>query len=353
VQSSNLYPAIKPVTIKKIEIEREELILSISAVEKLFTVFNETAQILQEELSITYLDALAETGENLFQDTVLQEELSEVTVKRLEKSYKQIQLEKYSNEEIRKSYQLAILKGMKENVQPNHQMTPDAVCILFGYLVSKFIKAPSFKLLDPAVGTGNLLTAVLNMQPNKTIEATGIEVDDLLIRLAYINANLQSHPIQFFNQDSLEPLFVDPQDAVICDLPVGYYPDDVRASEYELKAKSGHSYAHHLFIEQSTRYLKPGGYMFLLIPNGLFESDQASQLHDFIKEHLIIQGVLQLPLSMFKNKNAAKSIFILQKKGEDVKPPKHALLADLPALTNAAAVDNIFRKIEDWINENK
>lgn len=327
--------------------------MGISAVEKLFTVFNETAQILQEELSCTYLDALAETGENLFQDTVLQEELSEITVKRLRKKYKEINLAKYSNEEIRKAYQLSILKGMKENVQPNHQMTPDAVGMLFGYLVSKFIKAPSFKLLDPAVGTGNLLTTVLNMQPNKTIEATGIDIDDLLIRLAYVNANLQSHPIQLFNQDSLQPLFVEPQDAVICDLPVGYYPDDDRAAEYELKAKSGHSYAHHLFIEQSTRYLKPGGYMFLLIPNGLFESDQASQLHDFIKEYLVIQGVLQLPLSMFKNKNASKSIFIIQKKGDDVKPPKQVLLAELPTLSNAGAVDKIFRKIEAWINENK
>lgn len=64
--------------------------MGISAVEKLFTVFNETAQILQEELSCTYLDALAETGENLFQDTVLQEELSEITVKRLRKNIKRL-----------------------------------------------------------------------------------------------------------------------------------------------------------------------------------------------------------------------------------------------------------------------
>ena len=36
-------------------------------VEQLFYEFDETAQILQSELSCTYLDALGETGENFFQ----------------------------------------------------------------------------------------------------------------------------------------------------------------------------------------------------------------------------------------------------------------------------------------------
>lgn len=40
--------------------------MNISPVEELFTLFNETALILQEELACSYLEALAETGENLF-----------------------------------------------------------------------------------------------------------------------------------------------------------------------------------------------------------------------------------------------------------------------------------------------
>ena len=43
-------------------------------VEQLFNEINETAQILQEELSCTYLDALGETGENFFHGKVIQEE---------------------------------------------------------------------------------------------------------------------------------------------------------------------------------------------------------------------------------------------------------------------------------------
>jgi site-specific DNA-methyltransferase (adenine-specific) len=322
--------------------------MKISPVEELFTLFNETAIVLQEEMSCTYLEALAETGENLFHSSILQEELSELTVKRLKKQYEQVNLERFSKEEIRKAFQLAILKGMKENIQPNHQMTPDTVGILVGYLVSKFVQKTEYRLLDPAVGTGNLLTTVLNQQAQKNIESFGADIDDILIKLAYVNANLQEHSVRFFHQDSLEPLFLDPIDVVVSDLPVGFYPNDLRAADYQIKAKEGHTYSHHLFIEQSAKHTVPGGYLFFLIPNGLFESEQASLLHEYIKEHLIVQGLIQLPETMFKNKNAEKSILILQKKGENIQPPKEALLVQLPSLSSSAVMEKVLGKMDEW-----
>ncbi|WP_428911318.1 class I SAM-dependent methyltransferase [Niallia sp. Krafla_26] len=327
--------------------------MKITPIEELFTVVNETATLIQEEMNCTYLEALAETGENLFQQSVIQGELSELTKKRLKKSYESIHLGKFSKEEIRKSFQLAILKGMKESVQPNHQMTPDTIGMLIGYLLKKFIKDNNYRLLDPAVGTGNLLTAAINQEPEKTVEGIGVEIDDLLIKLAYISANLQEHPIQFFNQDSLEPLFIEPVDAVISDLPVGYYPNDVRAADYDLKVDEGHTYAHHLFIEQSIRHVKPSGYLFFVIPNSLFESEQSKKLHEYLNKNVYIQGVIQLPLSMFKNKDAGKSILILQKKSDDIKPPKQVLLVNMPSLSNTGGVENIVTKIDHWIKENK
>lgn len=327
--------------------------MKVSPVEKLFTLFNETAMILQEELSCTYLEALAETGENIFEGTVLQEGMSELTIKKLEKKYHELQLDEFSNEEIRKAYQLVILKGMKESVQTNHQMTPDSVGMLVGYLVENFLKSKDITILDPAVGTGNLLTAVLNKQPHTVSSAIGVDVDDLLVKLAFVNSNLQKHPIQLYNQDSLEPLFVDPVDVVISDLPVGFYPNDIRAGDYKLKAANGHSYAHHLLMEQSINHVKAGGYLFFIIPNGLFESEEAGSLKEYFRENVIVQGLLQLPLNMFKNKNSAKSILILQKKGEDVTPPKQALLVNLPSLSSGQAMDSILTQIRKWISENK
>ncbi|MGG1689449.1 class I SAM-dependent methyltransferase [Heyndrickxia ginsengihumi] len=327
--------------------------MSESPVEKIFEVLNESSQILQHSLSCTYLEALAETGENLFEGKILQEGLKDNTIKKLEDLYHHFNIGEFSKEQVRKAYQLAMLKGMKDYVQANHQMTPDTIGLFMSYLISKFMdRVQAYSMLDPAVGTGNLLTTILNQQENKNITAYGVEIDEILIKLAYVGANLQQQQIEFFNQDSLAHLFIDPVDVVVCDLPVGYYPNDIGANEYILKADQGHSYAHHLFIEQSLKHTKPGGYLFFLIPNQLFESKEAPKLHQFLKEHAYIQAILQLPLSIFKNEQSAKSIFVLQKTAENISAPNQVLLANLPSLSNQQAVQDMIKKIDAWCAEN-
>jgi site-specific DNA-methyltransferase (adenine-specific) len=327
---------------------------AVSKVENLFSLMNESAELISKELNCTYIEAVAETGENLFQNEVLQEDMSEIAKKNLAKKYEQLNIRSYEKEEIRKAFQLVILKGLKEGAHANHQMTPDTVGLFTGYLVNKFASdQKEISLLDPAVGTGNLLTTVLNHLKQEHTESFGVEVDDLLIKLAFLNANLGEHSVQFYNQDSLEPLYVDPVDYVICDLPIGYYPNDVGADKFELKADSGHSYSHHLFIEQSIKYTKAGGYLFFIVPNHLFESKEAPKLKEYLKEHVIVQGLLQLPESLFKDKQHAKSIFILQKKGEGVTAPKHAMLAELPKFSDKAGMQSIMKQLDSWFTENK
>ncbi|MBM7701210.1 class I SAM-dependent methyltransferase [Metabacillus iocasae] len=321
----------------------------LTEMEKVFSAIDQTAIILRKELNCLYLEAIAETGENMFHGEILQDELDEVTKKRLEREYESINLEKIDGETIRKAYQLAILKGMKEAVQPNHQMTPDAVSLFVSYLIGKFMEGKSnYNLLDPAVGAGNLLTTILNHHHQLIDAAYGIDVDDLLIKLTYVNANLQKHGVQLFNQDSLQPLFIDPVDLVVCDLPVGYYPNDEGAKAYQVRAEEGHSYAHHLFIEQSLNHMKDGAYGIFLVPNNLFETEQAKSLHAFLKEVAVIQGLIQLPLSMFKQESMAKSIFIIQKKGEGVVTPKQALLVQLPKFSNREAMNDMMTQMNEW-----
>ncbi|BCC61245.1 TPA: class I SAM-dependent methyltransferase [Bacillus cereus] len=324
-------------------------------VETLFSIFDSSAVVLRKELDVTYLEALVETGDNLFEGAILQEELSESAIERLNREYSTFNEETYKGEEIRKAFQLAILKGMKEGVQANHEMTPDAVGMFMSYLFHKFMQGQNeITVLDPAIGTGNLMTTVFNSaKEGLTMSGFGVEVDEVLIKLALVNANLQKHAIEFFHQDGLAPLYIDPVDAVVSDLPVGYYPNEIGASEYKLKADEGMSYAHHLFIEQSVKHTKEGGYLFFLVPNFIFESDQAPKLHAFIKETCFIQGLLQLPVSMFKNEKNAKSIFVLQKKGANVTMPKQALLVELPKFSNMKAMENIMDQLNTWFATHK
>ncbi len=139
---------------------------------------------------------------------------------------------------------------------------------------------------------------------------------------------------------------------VISDLPVGYYPDDIRANDFELKADEGHSYSHHLFIEQSMKYTTPGGYLIFVIPEFLFDSDQSDKLHAYLQENAHIVGVLQLPETAFKSEKNRKSILILQKKGPNTTAFNQPLLVQVPSFKETKAMDDILAQMNAWFAEN-
>ncbi|MGI2326341.1 class I SAM-dependent methyltransferase [Planococcus sp. YIM B11945] len=305
----------------------------ISSMEKIFTFIDNEATTIQKKQDMPYLDSLLLVTESWLDGHIQPEEQA-------------------GKEDIRKAIQLAVLKGMKEHVQPHHQMTPDALGLLVGYLVELFVKKERFTILDPAIGTGNLLFTVMNYLDGR-IEGAGVELDDMLIRLASNTGNLLEQPVTLYLQDALQPLLIDPVDAVVSDLPVGYYPDEENAGTYDLQAEEGMSYAHHLFIEQSLKHTGDGGYLFFVIPKALFESPQANQLHKFLKKQAYIQSVMELPDSLFKNSTHAKGILVLQKKKEGVKAPKEVLLARVPNMSKPEAMAKFFSQVSGWFKENK
>lgn len=308
-------------------------------IEKLFSFIDEYTENTAKEHEMTYLEGVLETLNTW-----------------LEGEIKPADLEP-SKEEIRKAIQLVLLKGMHQSTQPNHQMTPDSLGLLLGYFVEQFYEKEltsnrKITVLDPAIGTGNLLLTVMGLVGDK-IEGIGVEIDDLLIQLAAASAELEKRSVSLYRQDALENLIIDPVDAVICDLPVGYYPNDEVAKDYEVKAPEGMTYAHHLFIEQSLKYVKDGGYLFFLVPNHIFESEQSSILNKFITSKAWIQAVVQLPDELFKSKAHEKCLFILQKKNDTGKPVKEVLLAKVPNLKNIKALELFFAKVQKWKKEQK
>ncbi|WP_342598613.1 class I SAM-dependent methyltransferase [Psychrobacillus sp. FSL H8-0483] len=303
-------------------------------VEQIFTFIDQESTFIEEQQSATYLEGVVYALE------LWLEEKKVPTVYNPDK------------EQIRKAVQLAILKGMKKSAQVNHQMTPDAIGLLVSYFVKEMAKGKKeLSILDPALGTGNLLYTIMNAIPTENY-AFGVEIDELLIQLAAQTGELLTHDVQLFRQDALKPLLIDPVDIVISDLPVGFYPDEEIAQDYFLHSKDEMSYAHHLFMEQSMKHVKPGGYLYFLVPATIFESKQAAQLHKFIKEQGWIQAVIQFPSSIFKTKGQEKSLLILQKKSEALKAPREVLLAKVPNMSNKEAMELFFQKIDIWQEEN-
>lgn len=323
-----------------------------SNVEQIFNWLNDTTELIQQHEQEPYLDSLATTLEILFYQDV-SPEMDDILSHKLEESLNDKEIKELDHENVRKAIQLAILKGMKDSTQPNHLMTPETVAFIIQYLVVKLTDSKkSLRLFDPVSGTGNLLTTVMTGL-DKDVTAIASEIDTTLIKLGLANANLQEKEVEFFQQDSLRPFLLDPVDVVIGDLPVGYYPDDVRAEAFELQADVGHSYAHHLLIEQSINYTKDGGFLVFVIPNGLFESDQADKLHTYLHEHVHIIGLLHLAESTFKSKEQAKSILVLQKKGNSTHTPKQPLLVKLPSFKDTNAMKDILGQMNNWFTHNK
>lgn len=322
-------------------------------IEQLFNWLDETTKIIEQHEDAPYIEALLASSQILF-ERELPDNLEPNYKEKLSRQIEKINYNDFELEVRRKAMQLAILKGMKGATQQHHYITPDSVGIFIGYLVSKFLEGKKyFTLFDPACGTGNLLFAVMNQQKEVEIEAFGSEVDPTLIRLAFNNSNLQEKEVELFHQDSLKPILLSPVDVVVSDLPVGYYPDDATASGYELKADEGHSYAHYLFIEQSIKYTKEGGYIFLLVPSFMFASEEQEQLQSFLQKHTYITGLLELPKSMFKDESFTKSIFVLQKKGNGAKKPNKVLLAELPSFKDVQAMDRMLVQINNWFKNER
>lgn len=311
-------------------------------VETNFEHLDQLVEMIATEQEVDYMEALQVGLEIAFT-----KELTGQSQK-IQNAVDKIKFDTLEKEEVRKILQLVILKSMKGATQTQHLLTPDTVALYMSYIANKLMSDKEQAVIfDPACGTANLLTAVIN-QLTVPVQALGSEVDPTLINLAVLSANLQKNEVEFFHQDSLQPLLVDPVDLIVCDLPVGYYPDDFHARTFKVHVQDDHTYAHHLLIEQSVKYVKDGGYLLFVIPNGLFDSEQANKLHEFIQEHVHIIGLLQLPNTIFRSEQNAKSILILQKKGEKTAAPKEALMAQLPSFKNSQATTNIVNKINQW-----
>ena len=293
-----------------------------------------------------FIDTYAESAESLYLEAIIEACNKWITGDETPELSEDI-----SKEEIRRGIQLAVLKGMKQNAQPHHQMTPDSIGLLIGHIAGRLVDGEEdITLFDPAVGTGNLLYTVMNAI-GKDVTASAVEIDELLVRLSAVIAELLEHPVTLLVQDALRPLLVDPVDITISDLPVGYYPDDDNGSNYELMPSEGHAYAHHLFIEQSINHTKPGGYGIFIVPANLFESEQTAKLHPFLKEKTIIRAIIQLPKSLFQNKAHEKSILILQKPFLEQKSSPDVLLAQVPDMKDKQAMARFLQEIDQWAAE--
>ena len=316
--------------------------MNFEKIEKAYGYLLENTQTIQNDLQTNFYDALVE------QNAIYLDGQTELTlVKENNQRLKDLNLNK---EEWRRSFQYLLMKAAQtEPLQANHQFTPDGIGFLLVFLVDQLASSDKVDVLEIGSGTGNLAQTLMN-NCQRSLDYLGLEIDDLLIDLAASMAEVMEADVNFAQGDAVRPQVLKESDVIISDLPVGYYPDDAIASRYQVASPQGHTYAHHLLIEQSLKYLKPGGIAIFLAPNDLLTSEQSPLLKKWMKDHAQVLAMVTLPENLFRSANLAKTIFVLRKQEEAVVQPFVYPLTDLQ---NQEDVMKFRESFQNWNKESE
>ncbi len=263
-------------------------------------------------------------------------------------------LEQATLSDRRKAFQFAYLSLLQEQeIQANHQITPDSIGLILGFLVQQFTQdKKELNIVDLTSGSGHLSATVHEVLTEQTLMHHLVEVDPVLSRVSVHLANFLEIPFDVYPQDAILSLPFEEADVVIGDLPVGYYPVDERSHEMKLGFKEGHSYAHYLLIEQAVEALRGAGFAFLIVPSNIFEGENIKQLKNFIATDTEMQAFLNLPKTLFKTEQSRKSILILQKKERDVTHSVEVLLANIPDFKSPQQFQGFLRELSEWLQQN-
>jgi len=320
-------------------------------IENLYDIIDEMTLLLVEHANMGYLDALCAIGENIVNADVLQEVEMEIEIKLFQLGKRLNEVE-FDVEEVRKALQLALLKGLKADYIALDALTPDSIALLVGHLIVKLNKhVQNLSIADFTVGTGNLLTAVLNTLGEVPKEIYGVDVDYKMLEVSKMMANMQDYDVSFHHQSSARRMAVPKVDIIIGDLPSSGNAD---AADLDSQlAQKGCNYLPYLLIENHLNYLNEDGYAIYVINNNFFSQNFAPDLHNILTDKAEIGMLLQLPEGLFKEKINQKSILVLKKPGKEFTKVKEVLVGNFPEFGNIEGFRTMLTKIENWVIINR
>ncbi|BDR60318.1 class I SAM-dependent methyltransferase [Lactobacillus xylocopicola] len=328
-------------------------------IEELFSEFLDCVTCLQDALNVSFSEALTETFDNLEQGRIKVEmgAPDKDTVSKLGQKYADLHYDDLTQKMKVRVYTYLTLKAVNEDGLDNNQLpTPPIVSTLVAMFMKKLLPDQKLEVVDPAIGTGNLLFAVINQLKNAShskldYQLRGIDNDEEMLNLADVGAHLNRIEIELYCQDALTPWLFGHPDVVVSDLPIGYYPIDENAEKYATRAEKGHSFAHYLFVEQIINNLKAAGYAFLVAPQSMLSGKGGSDFMPWLSEKVFLRSIIELPDRMFQNKANQKSILIFQNHGENVQSSE-VLLTKLDSIKREEDLIKLNVKLNEWYTKN-
>lgn len=323
--------------------------------EEMYPKYEAAVETLKKALNTSFASALTETFDNLENEKIKVEDGApdKDTIAQLTKLYRELDYENAPKELKVQVFTLLTLKAINEDERNYTQMpTPSIIATIIALMWQRLVPSTAKEVVDPAIGTGNLLYSVIRqlMQENHSksqYELIGIDNDEDLLDLADVGAHLEGLNINLFRQDSLDPWMIPPADVIVSDVPVGYYPLDENAKKFDNHEEEGHSFAHVLMIEQIVKNLKSNGFAFLVVPKILFTSENGNGFMQWLAKKVNLRAIVELPNQMFTSQVQQKSILVFQNHG-DKSEPGEVLVTKLDSLKDPKSLVEFNMKLNEW-----
>ena len=299
-------------------------------IEKIFDYLDNTSVVFYEKKKMPYLEGLNESI-NFLLDDEFEEEYEDDLVLEIVKHKDEIRALPFQPEEVRKAVQLCLLRGYKHANLTNSLITPDTIGIFISYLVKKLYKNKEItSILDPLVGTGNLLYTVIN-NLEVEVKAFGVENDHLKCKLSRNLGDMMDIENEIFFQDTLT-YYDYGFNLILTDIDKEYNED---------------GYFPYKVINHHFDALADGGYFISIIDNDFFEQDKNQVFKEEIIKRGQIFGLIKLSDTLFKG--TPKSILIIRKNDDKTKTIEDFLLVDLPSFNDLEEFNRIINQIDKWM----
>jgi len=299
-------------------------------IESFYDYFDEVADILYHNYQKAYIEGMNEAF-NFLLDEEFEGDYSLEDIEKISTLKENLEKTKFEREEVRKAVQLGMLKGYKHTFSSNSLITPDTIGIFIGYILKKLYKSKAINtILDPLVGSGNLVYTVLN-HIETDAKVFGVDNDITKCNLARNLGDLMDYENEMFYQDTFT--YLDQGfDLVLTDMPISV---DIPYFPYQV-------------INHYLDAVNPGGFMLSIIENDFFEKQGSDIFKSEIDKKGHIFGLIKLSETLFKAN--PKSILIIRKHAEDIEPNKDFLLVDLPSFNDIEDFNTTINKIDTWFS---
>ncbi|WP_144656903.1 HsdM family class I SAM-dependent methyltransferase [Bacillus tropicus] len=184
-------------------------------------------------------------------------------------------------------------------------------------------------ILDPFCGSSNFLSKsfdyIMNNEKDETNNIYGIEKSDRMIRIAMtdlilkgknlINLKYSDSLLDFRNYENLkESMF----DIVLTNPPFGSILGEeafMQLGKFDLVNGYKSVPLEIVGIERAIQFLRPGGRMAIVLPDGILTNKRMESVRNWIEKHMKIRAIISLPTETFSpfGANIKTSILILRK----------------------------------------